>query len=142
MEENKLKDILLDLKEELEATMDSDCLTDIRIVERRRLVRCTLSIKCLESFNDSREWPSEVISVPLEFTVNAKCTEIKMTIPRCPVFSNTYWFNNREIGLEKEVKIKLNKEGKIVGNFEFDISFFNAYNIDPDFFSKRCIISN
>ena len=142
MEDSNLKNILMDLKEELEATIDSDCLSNIRIVERGRLVRCALSIKCLESYEDRRVWESEVISVTLEFIVNAKCSEIKMIIPRAPSFYSTYWFKGRKIELEQEVKIKIDKNIKIVGNFEFDISFFNVYNIDHKFFVKQCIISN
>ena len=141
MENTKLKDILLDLADEIEATLDSHAVSDIRIIERRRMVRCNISLRCKETFNDGKHYESVQVNVPLEFVVNAKETEVSMIIPREPTVNGTYWFNNRKIESNCKTVIKLDKLGKIKGTFEFDMDQFTCERCNQQYVLAHFSIS-
>ena len=137
-----LQNILTDIMEEIEATIDSPCINNLRIIERRRLVRCSISLRCQETFYDKGVQDSVVLDVPLEFTVNSTMTKVIMSIPREPTISGTYWFYGRRVQLREPIILRLNKQGKIIGSFEFELEHFMVEGIQHSCFISHFSISN
>lgn len=140
--ETMLMNILMDIMEEIEATIDSPYISDIRVVERRRLVRCRIPLRCKETFYDREVQDSVVLNVPLEFTINNTMTKVVISIPREPTINGTYWFCGRRLQLSEPITLRLNKQGKIVGSFEFELEHFMVEGIRHSCFLSHFSISN
>ena len=138
---DNLVNILQDLREEIEATIDSDCVSNLRVVERRRLLRCTISLRCKETSSDRKVHPSVQFNVPLEFKVSVDETCISMTIPRAPTISGTEWFNRDTVMLLGVIELQL-AAGVIKDEFEFGIEMFGTRESTPDYFHRLVSISN